>query len=53
MNFTKEEVQKWKDLNQCLTMEDALLPVFENKFGKLNKTSKYDVFDFINDKYKN
>jgi hypothetical protein len=51
MNFTPEQVQQWKDLNQGFEMEDALHPVFENKFGKLNKTEKYDVFDFKNDKY--
>tara|TARA_R100000951_G_C2637077_1_gene179647 strand:- start:239 stop:664 length:426 start_codon:yes stop_codon:yes gene_type:complete len=51
MNFTPEEVKKWKDLNQGLKMEDALLPIFENKFGKLIKTKQYHVFDYINDKY--
>lgn len=51
MNFTPQEVKRWQDLNQGLKMEDALHPIFENKFGKLNKTNKYDVFDFINEKY--
>ncbi len=51
MNFTPEQVKRYMDLNQGLRMEDALHPVLENKFGKLNKTKQYDTFDFINDKY--
>lgn len=41
--------QKQKDLKQGLEMEDILKPVFENKFGKLNKTHHYHSFDFEND----
>jgi len=51
MNFTPEQVQKYKDMNLGLTMEDALKPVLEKKFGELNKTKHYDSFDFKNDKY--
>ena len=41
--------QKQKDLKQGLEMEDILKPVFENKFGELNKTHHYHSFDFEND----
>ena len=48
MNFTPEQVQKYKDMNLGLTMEDALKPVLENKFGELNKTHHWHSFDFEN-----
>ncbi len=32
-----------------LDMEEVLHPVFESKFGKLNKTSKFHNFDFENE----
>lgn len=51
MNFTPEQVQKYKDMNLGLNMEDALKPVLENKFGELKKTHHYHSFDFENDKY--
>ena len=51
MNFTKAEVQKYKDLNMGLNMETALKPVLDNKFGDLKLTSKYDKFDYINDNF--
>lgn len=51
MNFTPEQVQKYKDMNLGLTMEDALKPVLENKFGELNKTHHWHSFDFENKKY--
>lgn len=51
MNFTPEQIKKYKDLHKGLKMEDALKPVLEQKFGDLNKTKQYDSFDFINDKY--
>lgn len=41
--------QKQKDLRKGLKMEDTLKPVFENKFGLLNKTHHYHSFDFEND----
>ncbi len=51
MNFTPEQVQKYKDMNMGLTMEDALKPVLEKKFGELKKTHHYHSFDFENLKY--
>jgi hypothetical protein len=51
MNFTPEQIKKYKDLHKGLKMEDALKPILENKFGELNKTKQYDSFDFINDNY--
>lgn len=41
--------QKRKDMKMGLTMEDTLKPVFESKFGKLNKTHHYHSFDFENE----
>ena len=51
MNFSPEAIKKYQDLKNGFQMEDILKPVLENKFGELNKTKKYDTFDFINDKY--
>ena len=43
--------QKRKDLYLGLSMEKILQPVLENKFGKLNATKLYDVFDYENEKF--
>ena len=51
MNFTPEQVKRYKQLHQGLKMEAALKPVIENKFGNLNKTAHFDSFDFVNDDY--
>ena len=44
MNKIKQE-----DLKKGLQMEDTLKPIFETKFGLLNKTHHYHSFDFEND----
>tara|TARA_R110000868_G_scaffold301346_1_gene561799 strand:+ start:78 stop:533 length:456 start_codon:yes stop_codon:yes gene_type:complete len=41
--------KKIEDLNIGLKMEEILHPLFENKFGKLNKTRHYHSFDYEND----
>jgi len=43
MNKTKID-----DMKKGLHMEQALKPVFENKFGELNYTKHYDNFDYEN-----
>ena len=41
--------QKQADLKMGLQMEDVLKPVFESKFGELNKTHQYHSFDYENE----
>ena len=39
---------KRADMKKGLAMEDTLKPLFETKFGFLNKTKHYHSFDFEN-----
>ena len=44
--------KKTNDLKFGLNSEDTSKKYLEEKFGKLEKTDKYNKFDFVNDKYK-
>ena len=46
----KYSVKFSEDSKYGTEKEEELLPKLEEKFGKLNKLSKYSVFDFENDK---
>ena len=51
MNFTPLNDKQKADMKMGLNMEEALKPVFENKFGTLSYTKHFDNFDYENDKY--
>jgi len=43
--------QYHKDLQFGLSEEDRIKPILERYFGELNKLTKYEPYDFENDKY--